>query len=117
MNFVRNCKINLHKYRKTHTSYSSNENIKKWSRNTTLRVGDSMLPGIEERVILKRDVKVKGKNFPGVTIDEMYDCIKPLLKRRPDNILLVGTNNTVNETSKVVLGKLVHGLQMHINSR
>ena len=36
------------------------------------------------------------KNFPGATIDDMYDCIKPLLKKCHDNIILrVGTNNTV----------------------
>ena len=49
-----------------------------------------------------------GKNFPGATIDDTYDYIKPLLKECPDNIIIhVGTNNTVNEPSKVVLGKLL----------
>ena len=67
-----------------------------------------MLSGIEERRIAKRKRKVKVKNFPGATIDDMYDYIKPLLKKCPDNIILhVGTNNTVNEPSKIVLGKLL----------
>ena len=67
-----------------------------------------MLSGIEERRIAKRDRKVKVKIFPGATIDDMYDYIKPLLKKCPDNIILhVGTNNTVNEPSKIVLGKLL----------
>ena len=36
-----------------------------------------------------------------------YDYIKPLLKKCSDNIILhVGTNSTVTESSKVVLGKL-----------
>ena len=39
----------------------------------------------------------------------MYDYIKPLLKKCPDNILLhVGTNNTVNEPSKMVLDKFLN---------
>ena len=43
-----------------------------------------------------------------VTIMIMYDYIKPLLKKCPDNIILhVGTNHAVNESSKVVLGKLL----------
>ena len=63
---------------------------------------------IEERRISKKDRKVKVKNFAGATIDDMYDYIKPLLKKCPDNIILyVGTNNTVNESSKLVLGKLL----------
>ena len=39
----------------------------------------------------------------------MYYYIKPLLKKCPDNIILhVGTNNTVNEPSKMVLHKLLN---------
>ena len=42
-------------------------------------------------------------------MDDMYDYIKPLLKKCPDNILLhVGNNNTVNEPSKMVLEKLLN---------
>ena len=54
-------------------------------------------------------MKVKNWSyFPGATIDETYDYIKPLLKKCPGNIILhVGTNNTVNESSKTVLGKLL----------
>ena len=38
----------------------------------------------------------------------MYHCIKPLLQKCPDNIILhVGTNNTFNESSKIVLSKLL----------
>ena len=50
----------------------------------TLRfnLGDSMLSGIDERRVSKRDRKING----------MYDYIKPLLKKCPDNIILhVGT--------------------------
>ena len=69
--------------------------------------------GIERR-ISKRDRKVKVKNFPGATIDDMDDYIKPLLK----NVLIIyhgGTNNTVNERSRMVLDKLLN-LQKFINN-
>ena len=57
----------------------------------------------------KRDRQVKVKNFPGVTIDDMYDYIKPLFKKCSDNIILhVGANDTVNEPSKMVLDKLLN---------
>ena len=47
------------------------------------------------------------KFFPGATIEDMHDYIKPLLKKCPKNIILhIGTNNTVNETSRIVLDKL-----------
>ena len=39
----------------------------------------------------------------------MYDYIKPLLKKCPKNIILhIGTNNTVNDTSRIVLDKLLY---------
>ena len=47
-----------------------------------------MLPGIDEKRISKRDRKVKVRNIPEATIDDMYDYIKPLLKKYPDNIIL-----------------------------
>ena len=68
-----------------HMRVKLNENLHKWDINTTLLVGDSMLSGIEERRISKRDRKVKVKNFRGATIDDMYDYIKPLLK----NVLIM----------------------------
>ena len=97
------------KLKRPHASPKSNENIHKWDRNTTLIVDDSILSGIEERRISNRDKKIKVKNFPGATIDDMYDYIKPLLRKCPDSIILhVGTNKTVNEPSKMVLDKLLN---------
>lgn len=32
--------------------------------------------------------------FPGAKVDDMKDLIKPLLKKAPDVILHIGTNNT-----------------------
>ena len=91
-----------------HISPNSNENLKKSSRNTTPIAGDSILFGIEESRIWERDRKVKNKIFPRATIDNMYDYIKSLSKKCPDNIIVhVGTNNTTNNPSKVVLGKVL----------
>ena len=79
----------------------------KWSKNTTLIVCDSIVSGIEENKISRQWRKVKVKSFPGATIKEVYDYIKPLLKKFPKNIVEhIGTNSTVNETSRIVLDKL-----------
>ena len=47
------------------------------------------------------------KSFPGATIQDMYDYIKPLLKKCSKIIWHIGTNNTVNETSRIALDKLL----------
>ena len=44
----------------------------------------------------------------GATIEGIYDYINPLLKKFSKNIILhIRTNNTVNETSGIVLDKLL----------
>ena len=54
------------------------------------------------------DKKVKVKHFPGAIINGLYDYIKPLLEKYPDNKTLhVGTSDMVNEPSKLVVGKLL----------
>ena len=52
------------KIKEPHVSPNSIENLHKWDRNTTLIVGDSMLSGIEEKRISKRDRKVNVKKLP-----------------------------------------------------
>ena len=37
----------------------------------------------------------------------MYDYLKPLLKQNPDNILHVGNNNSVNDTSRDILNEIL----------
>ena len=89
----------------TETEYLTIENveklslIKQWKRGKTFIVGDSMLAGIEQkRIFGNRNVKVC--IFPRATTHDMYDYLKRLLKKNPDNIILhIQTNNSVNETS------------------
>ena len=66
-----------------------------------------MEAGIElQRISGKRSVKVR--ILPSATTHDMYDCLKPLLKKNPDNIILHnGTNNSVNETSQDILNGIL----------
>ena len=101
LNFVKEQQGRFVQIKNPHVSPNSNENLKNWSRNTTLIVGDSMLPDIEERKILKRELKIKVKNFPRATIDGMFNYIKQLLKKYRDNIILhTGTNITLMSQPK-----------------
>lgn len=54
-----------------HLVSNPNKDLQKWSRNTTVMVGDSLVPGVGERGISKKDIKVKVKYFPGATVDDM----------------------------------------------
>ena len=53
-----------------------------------------MITGVDETMIFKKGRVVKVRSFAGATIEDMYDYLKPILKKCPDNIILhVGTNN------------------------
>ena len=65
-----------------------NETHHKWSKNTTLIVGDFIVSSIEENRISRQWRNVKVKSFSGATIEEMYDYIKLLLKKCPKIIVL-----------------------------
>ena len=51
---------------------------------------------------------VKVRIFRGVTIDDLKDFLKLYLKHSPTNIILhFGTNNTINDSSSVILNELL----------
>ena len=52
--------------------------------------------------------KVKVRYFVGGRTDDMYDYMKPLLRKLPDYIILhIGTNDAVNNTSREILDKIL----------
>ena len=67
-----------------------------------------MISGIDQQRLSVKGRIVKVRSFPGATINDMYDYIRPLLKKAPDNVILhVGTNDTPNNTSRAILDNLL----------
>ena len=61
----------------------------------------------ERRLSQKYPVKVR--RFPGASADDVNHYLRPLLQKCPDTIILdVGTNNCINESSRVVLDKILN---------
>ena len=52
-------------------------------KNTAFIVGDPMISGIDQKRLSIKGRIVKIRSFPGETINDMYDYIKPLLKKPP----------------------------------
>lgn len=74
-----------------------------WKKNTVLIVGDSMLNNIDERTFSRR-YTTKVHCFRCSTVGDLEDYIKPLLRRKPDKIILViGTNDIENKVVADVL--------------
>ena len=64
-----------------------------WKKNTTLIMGDSILPQIRgDKLYEKGTIKVRF--FPGTKFDDFYRCTIPLVNKKPDRIVLhMRTNN------------------------
>ena len=66
-----------------------------------------MLSDTNEKSLSKK-YPVKVRPFPGASADDMHHYLRSLLQKCPDTIILhVGTNNCVNESSRVVLYKIL----------
>ena len=65
----------------------------------TVEIGDSMLNDVNEKGLPKLR-KVKVKNYPGATSEDILDKIDDLLKVKPDCLLVyVGTNDLTNNVN------------------
>ena len=67
-----------------------------------------MLAGIGENRLKTGKHKVKVKYFPGALTDDMYNYIKPLIRKLPDYIILhMGTKDAFDNTSREILEKIL----------
>ena len=79
-----------------------------YPNGTTVMVGDSIVNGVTEERINKKDRPVEVPNFPGATVADMEHYIIPLIQKKPSNIILhVGTNDATNLPSRTVLDNLL----------
>ena len=71
----------------------ANNNNEHGKKPVTVIAGDSIIQHIRGWSI-SRSNKVVVKSFPGATIEDMKDFVKPLLRKKPDNVVLhIGTND------------------------
>ena len=69
-------------------------------------VGDSIKKFINGDRLSKHHI-VKSISFPGATIDDAKDLVKPVLKRKsPKLIIHVGPNNIKNDSHMHIIQKL-----------
>ena len=80
-------------------------------------VGDSMIKFIQPRK-LSRKFDVSAHCFPGATVQDMNDYIKPVLQRKPDKIVLhLGTNNLCDDRLKDIKKKIAGVVEVIKNNQ
>ena len=84
----------------------NNPDAEKWKPRKSLIVGDSMIAGLVEAK-LSRNKKVKAHLFPDAKMKDFYYYLVPLLKDKPDNILLhFSANNTPYKNEDAIYKEL-----------
>ena len=75
-------------------------------RNNASCPGFHVLQNRRERTAKANSVKIR--NFQGASTDGKKIFLQPYLKCSPTNIILhVGTNNSINDSSGIILNKLL----------
>ena len=82
---------------------SDNSEDCSWPKGTICIDGDSIVSGLQP-VLLSQKRKVKVKSFSGANIRDMHDNIIPILRHKPEYIILhVGTNGVLNLPTNEIL--------------
>ena len=88
-----------------------------WPAETCLIVGDSILTGVDEKRLTGNNQVLKVRDFRGATIDNLKCHLAPLLKKKPEHIILyIGTNDAVSKTYRQILDELLQLKQYITNT-
>ena len=81
------------------SNFKNSNNEEKQEKKKIVVAGDSVLNGVNEKVLSKSH-NVKVKNYPGATSEDILDKIDDLLKVKPDCLLVhIGTNDPTNNVN------------------
>ena len=84
-----------------------NNKVHCWPKGTTLITGSSIIMGIEESRL--RKYKAQVRPFPGACIDDLYDYLQPLLKKKPTNIIVhIGSNDATFKSASQILNEITN---------
>ena len=85
----------------TNSNIKNSNNEEKQEKKKIVVTGDSMLNGVNEKGLSKSH-KVKVKNYPGATTEDILDKIEDLLKVKPDCLLVHGETNNLTNNVKLL---------------
>ena len=86
-----------------HDNQNTNMNTTKSDKKVTVIAGDSIIKNLHGWRLSDMNNHVVVKSFPGATIEDMEDYLKPMIRKEPESIILhVGTNDLKNLSPKQV---------------
>ena len=97
----------------THNKITNNEindrdNQCCWPSGTCTIVEDSMINGIDEKRLSQKFGNIKVFHFSGARIEDLNPYIVPIIKNKPDYLILhVGTNDATRNSSRKIVDDLL----------
>ncbi|RMX40521.1 hypothetical protein pdam_00007475 [Pocillopora damicornis] len=86
----------------------ANNNNERARKPVTVIAGDSIIQHIRGWSI-SRSNQVVVKSFPGATTEDIEDFVKPLLRKKPDNVFLhIGTNDLNTQEPRLTVEGIVN---------
>ena len=80
-----------------------------YPRNTIVIAGDSIINGVFEDWLRRKNHVVKVRNFPGANVEYMRHNLIPLIRKKPSHLIIhVGTNDVKKFTSREILDQLLN---------
>ena len=101
------------------------EDVRVDGKPTIVIPGDSIVKDVKGW-LMSRDKRVKVNSFSGANIEDMEDFLTPIIRRKPDEIILhVGTNNLQNDSPGMIENNVLklaqkienHGIRSAISLR
>ena len=96
-----NCMTSTFENQKCKNQTPTNLNTPKGKRSKALIIGDSMLNGINEKGI-KSDYDVKIRAYAGASSEDLFDFIKPEIRKHPERIVIHAGTNDLQHNIKTV---------------
>ena len=83
------------------------EDVKVDGKPTIVIAGDSIVKDVKEW-LMSRDKRLKVNSFSGANIEDMEDFLTPIIRRKPDEIILhVGTNDLQNDSPGMIANNIL----------
>ena len=77
------------------------------NKPTIVIAGDSIIKDIKGW-LMRRNKRVKISSFPGANTEDMKDFLTPLLRKKPDELILhIGTNNLQEESPNKIASDFI----------
>ena len=87
------------KRNRNQSNEEEHQDVHQWPKRSAAILGSLMVLAIKEELLSKKKHQVKVRCCRGATVEDIFEYVKPIVKRNHDYVLLhVGTNNTKDMT-------------------